>query len=689
MKVFEFHFNPRIKPDLIIDSFCYEPENIYEKKMGGLYMVGLLKYALPKNVRFVEQLAKIIKDKYYRSTIYKPEKSLKESLKAANDYLEGLTTKGDVSWLGNLSFSVLSLKDLKINFTKVGDIKILLIRGGKIIDIDEKVSLEEIEPYPLKIFNNTVSGKLTKNDMVMMMTKDIFEFFQKQKLLEEIANSSPFDKKSLKEILNGKRELLSDISGVFLMILMSREIVLGRKETIEPKDLKEFSFKEAFSPILVFLKNIKKPQIQPQKIKKEPTKPAPLKLSKAGFNFLKIIKKALPLKKLKKIIPSFNLKKPIDILISKIRAFFFNKKLALVLSLIILLFLGYTFSNSEKEKKIEIYTKEMEEIKEDLSKVDSFLILKETNPEAVQKANILLQENWDKISSLSKKSADFPEALNDQVLNLKNQIAENLSSLNKLEKIEEPELVFEFDKKTFVPHRMLGSDKDLYFFSPYMKNILMLNENRKTNIITTEENIALSTRLNNSLLFFEKPLKVSILENGKDELGKSSTLETPYPDFELSDLFSFKDNLYFLDKEAGQIIKYPYISNFEWGSPTLWLSVKTTKIKGADSLTIDGSIWVLNQNSIYEYYATELQNQINIDIYPKPKEFSKILTYPIFSYLYVLEPVQKRIVILSKNGELIKQFQSEEFDNLLDFSVSDAEDAIYLLNGMKVFKIEL
>jgi hypothetical protein len=44
---------------------------------------------------------------------------------------------------------------------------------------------------------------------------------------------------------------------------------------------------------------------------------------------------------------------------------------------------------------------------------------------------------------------------------------------------------------------------------------------------------------------------------------------------------------------------------------------------------------------------------------------------------------------LSKNGELIKQFQSEEFDNLLDFSVSDAEDAIYLLNGMKVFKIEL
>lgn len=40
MKVFEFHFNPQLRPDLIFDSFCYEPENIYEKRMGENWLAN-------------------------------------------------------------------------------------------------------------------------------------------------------------------------------------------------------------------------------------------------------------------------------------------------------------------------------------------------------------------------------------------------------------------------------------------------------------------------------------------------------------------------------------------------------------------------------------------------------------------------------------------------------------------------
>jgi len=61
MQVFELHFNPRGKEDLIFDSFCYEPENIFERRMGGLYMAGLLKNALPQNARFLDNLARTIK----------------------------------------------------------------------------------------------------------------------------------------------------------------------------------------------------------------------------------------------------------------------------------------------------------------------------------------------------------------------------------------------------------------------------------------------------------------------------------------------------------------------------------------------------------------------------------------------------------------------------------------------------
>ncbi len=157
MQVFEFHFNPphqnkfgtgqaKTKSDLIFDSFCYEPENVYEKRLGSLYMLGLLKNTLPQNVRFLDNLAKIIKEKYYKS-VFSPEKSLKETLKEVNHFLEQIAKRGDVSWLGNLSFTVITFTPHQksgggeFNFAKVGDLKIFLLRKGRIIDIDTSVKL--------------------------------------------------------------------------------------------------------------------------------------------------------------------------------------------------------------------------------------------------------------------------------------------------------------------------------------------------------------------------------------------------------------------------------------------------------------------------------------------------------------------------------------------------------------------
>jgi len=67
----------------------------------------------------------------------------------------------------------------------------------------------------------------------------------------------------------------------------------------------------------------------------------------------------------------------------------------------------------------------------------------------------------------------------------------------------------------------------------------------------------------------------------------------------------------------------------------------------------------------------------------------KIFTSATLPYLYLLEPVQKRIIILDKKGQIVKQFQSQKFDNLLDFAISENGKTIYLLNGLKVYKILL
>ena len=252
MQVFELHFNPKAKEDLIFDSFCYEPENIYEKRLGSLFLVGELRNVLPQNLKFLDNLANFLKKHYYSAPIkLSPETSLKESLKKANEFLENIAKKGDVSWLGNLSFSLISLKPptalypkrWEINFTKVGDLKIFLLRRGQVIDIGKNLEFEEIEPYPLKIFGNIVSGKLAENDIILVQTKEVFDFFSNQNLIKEIAQGK------IKEILKTKEEQLSKISGVCLLITLQKE-VLPKKEIIFQEKIPTFSLKDVFSLVI-------------------------------------------------------------------------------------------------------------------------------------------------------------------------------------------------------------------------------------------------------------------------------------------------------------------------------------------------------------------------------------------------------------------------------------------------------
>jgi len=259
MRIFQFYFNPKLKEDLIFDSFCFEPENIYEKRLGSLYMVGILKNALPKNYGFLEKIAKLVRENFYRKSLAKPEKALRESLKEVNNFLTQVAKEGDLSWLGNLSFAILNLKNFVLNFTKVGEMKIYLIRGKKLIDIDKKLKLQDIEPYPLKIFKSVVSGKLIEGDLILVLTKEVFDFFQNENIIERLRQLSFFDEKEFRKILNEKKEALFQVKGIALILSLTKGGAKEKKEIVEAKVSKEFSFQEFFS----FLFKVKPKELRP------------------------------------------------------------------------------------------------------------------------------------------------------------------------------------------------------------------------------------------------------------------------------------------------------------------------------------------------------------------------------------------------------------------------------------------
>jgi hypothetical protein len=662
MKVFEFHFNPKSQEDLIFESFCYDPGNIYERRLGNLYMSGFLTNALPQNAGFLNNLAKVIKDRYYKNTSTKPEKALRESLRKANEFLEKIAKQGDVTWLGNLNFAVANFKNFELNFTKVGDLKFYLLRKGHVIDIDQKLKFEEIEPYPLKIFGNVVSGKLTENDMVLILTKEIAQAFLREKIIGSLAQALLSEQKNqakkIKDVINAKREQLLEVKGICLLISLTKEELGKERETLGPsKSLGKFSFKKIFLPII---KKFRMPKISLKK-------PAPKAKSKVS---------RVP--KLKLSIPNIAFPK------LNLKLFTPDRKIIWVVFLILVLILGFFLFQGQKTKQLINYQNQLNVINEKVNQAETYLALIGKDSRAEKTANSLLMESWGEISPLVSIISSFPSDFAGNVSEIKNKISQGLYQLNKVTEITDPKLILEFKPRDFVPQKIASLGENLYLFTPYAENVFTINKNGEGKTLPINKKMSLAAPLSNSVLFFSEPDQLINLIDGK--FSEPVSLKVPYQEFSFNDFSSYQSSIYFLDSKNGKITKYPYSSDFQLGLPQTWL--ENQKAKDYKSMAVDGSVWLLSKNnSIDKYYSGKIQNNFILKIFPEPKEFSQIFTSFQLSYVYILEPSQKRIIIMDKSGQIIRQFQSQKFNNLLDFTVSEESRKIWLLNGLKVFEI--
>lgn len=362
MQIFELHFNPRKQEHKIIESFIYEPGNVYEKRLGNLYMAGELTQALPQNARFFNNLASVIKKEYYGAGFKKScQQSLQNSLKKANEFLDEDVQKGNVSWLGNLNFGILSFSNFILNFTKIGKIEIFLIRKGQILNISQNLESQE-EIHPLKIFSNIVTGKLVQDDKIIVLNKDIFNILSQNKdFLNQLGQMS--DEKGVREILKRNKQIFSDISGICLLIMVNENAASKQILTFD-KNLPKFSFQKTF------IKPIYK-----------------LKLS------VKSIK--VPFFKLPSLtFPKVHLPK---IKLPKIRIAKHKKKIILVISLILILLAFFFLFSEERKKELKEAQEKILQAQSNIIMAENLLILEEKD-----KAKNLFQEAWDLIHPLTK-----------------------------------------------------------------------------------------------------------------------------------------------------------------------------------------------------------------------------------------------------------------------------------------------
>ena len=229
----------------------------------------------------------------------------------------------------------------------------------------------------------------------------------------------------------------------------------------------------------------------------------------------------------------------------------------------------------------------------------------------------------------------------------------------------------------------------LYFSNPFASELYAYQLQEKAGaVLQGKGNIKQGTVFNGKPLFFKEPNVLFALtsEEGRDE----ASLQSPAPEFPFQGMVAFDAGVYFFNEKTGDIVKFE--NPFQGGTKgTFWLSSDTRqKAMEAVSMAIDGNIWILTrENKIQRYFGGNYQEVLRPSLFPFLKQAVSMHTTTNLPYLYLLDPSERRLVLLSKFGDVIAQYTSSAFDNLLAFAISQDGSTAYLLNGNKVYQLTL
>lgn len=192
---------------------------------------------------------------------------------------------------------------------------------------------------------------------------------------------------------------------------------------------------------------------------------------------------------------------------------------------------------------------------------------------------------------------------------------------------------------------------------------------------------------NNNHIYYLGSNQVAVLD-AKTE--KFSGLNINY-NGSLKKIVAFKqynNRFYLTDAATGQIYRFTK-NNDQLTGPAPWLNNRTD-LTNVVSLDIDGDVYLLkNHGEILKYNQGKKQDFALAEIEPALSQPAKIMVSPDDDYIYIFEPINKRLVVFDKTGKFINQYTSDKLDNLKDCQIDEKNKKIYFLNGTTVYSIDM
>ncbi len=281
----------------------------------------------------------------------------------------------------------------------------------------------------------------------------------------------------------------------------------------------------------------------------------------------------------------------------------------------------------------------------------------------------------------NRSSLQLIEEESKKLQNIINQI----SGENSLDRLS-----IAFNLENFLGSKIEVSEQNFFILENNGQEILQITADQKKEKITLDNKAQIRD-------FSVSENKLFVLSNGLKMLdlkGDKQTFTEIKPEGEsdktAEHLSSFGPYLYLLNKDKRNVYRY-YYNNDKLSDPIGWLVDKQgINFDGLSDLIVDGDLWLgdktgkiwkFTKGYTTDFQITGLSNLPNSAVALSSKENSQVLV--------VLEKQNKRLLVLTKDGQLINEIKSNELAGVSSIALSDDGNKVYALSGSVVYEVEI
>lgn len=357
--------------------------------------------------------------------------------------------------------------------------------------------------------------------------------------------------------------------------------------------------------------------------------------------------------------------------------------LAAVLIAVLVTGLGFKYITSKQEQKQSQINQILKEAEDDLTAARSLSTL------SPQEAKIRLDSSGDKIDKALKLDAN-----NKKAADLKNQIEEQSGSILQQVAVSEfPEfLSLDLIKKGFEATQMSLSSGKLLLLDPKIKTLVLVDISKKSNEILSGESQlgdAVFASLNGEFAFiYSKDKGLLRVDTVSRKVTEVSKKDEGWGN--ILDIYGFAGNVYLLD--SGKNMVWKYLPTQDGYSDKREYLTSSTKVDFTNTLRmqIESSVYVMKKDGeIYRFTRGAKDNFSYGGLDKGVKDPKSFFVSSDTDNLYVLDSGNKRLLILTKTGAYKGQISGEKFGSATDLVVDEKEKKVYLLEGSKIYTVDL